>query len=245
MRTIQTTALLLASLSSVALADNPPPAAAPPPPNGSAPAAAADAPAAQIAVEAPPPAEKKDRGAVLIGVKAGGLFAEPFSKLGPSFLVDVELGYVLPILHRGLVLTVDGGYTQPEASGTQTDPRVDANGGSYTWSETQRELMLGVTVMYRLTLIGTGRVAPYIGVGGRLWLLDTKVNGAVGAGAISESHEQSTKFGLSVPLGVDVGLGPGRVFVEGMLLWAPIDHAITGESSVGAISVEAGYRFFL
>jgi hypothetical protein len=192
------------------------------------------------------PATKPDRGAFLLGLKAGGSFSEPFSPLGPSYLVDVEVGYVLPFLHRGLALVLDAGYTEPTASGGTTDPRVTANGGAYTWNLTQREVLVGFTVIYRLTMIGSGRVAPYLGVGAKLWLLQSKLVGAAGAGSpISESDEQSTKVGVSVPLGVDVGLGPGRIFVEAQLLWAPIDHRSTGDSSVGAITAALGYRLLL
>jgi hypothetical protein len=214
----------------------------PPPPNPPPPAAApAPSPAATVTHPAPP----HDRGAFIIGLKAGGLFAQPFSDLGTSFLVDVELGYALPTLQRGLVILLDCGYTQPTASGTQQDPRVTANGGSYTWELTQRELMFGATLAYRATWIGSGRVAPYLGVGPRLWLLQTNVLGQAGLSTISQSSEQSTKIGLAVPLGLDVGLGAGRIFIEVQLLWAPIDHRTTGDSSVGALTGALGYRLFL
>jgi hypothetical protein len=204
-----------------------------------------------------PPADGHDRGAFVIGLKAGVLFPEPFTegRLGPSFLADIELGYVLPYAHRGFAVLLDAGYTQPMASGTTSDPRVGAmtppasamttTAGNYTWSMTQRELVAGLTLMWRMSFIGNGRVAPYIGVGPRLWFLQTLVTGASGSNTISESREQSTRVGLSVPIGVDVGLGPGRIFIEAMMLWAPIDHRITGDSSVGSIDVLLGYRLWL
>ena len=60
-----------------------------------------------------------------------------------------------------------------------------------------------------------------------------------------ESTEQSTKAGLSVPIGFDYQIGPGRLFGEMMILWAPIEHRSTGDASVGSITLEAGYRLFL
>jgi hypothetical protein len=72
------------------------------------------------------------------------------------------------------------------------------------------------------------------------------VKGEAGTGnMITETLEQSTKVGFHVPLGVDYLLGPGRLFVEAQLFWAPIDHRSTGDSSVGAISAELGYRLFI
>lgn len=204
-----------------------------------------------------PLSDGHDRGAFVIGLKAGGLFPEPFTqgRLGPSFLADVELGYVLPFARRGFALLLDVGYTQPMASGTASDPRVGASippaslmtptSGNYSWSMTQRELVIGFTLMWRLSFIGSGRVAPYIGVGPRLWFLQTLVTGTSGSNIISESREQSMRVGLSVPVGVDIGLGPGRVFVEALMLWAPIDHQITGDSSVGSIDALVGYRVWL
>jgi len=226
-------------------ATTPAPAAAPP---GDAPATAPPGdtppPATDANVVQPAPATS-DRGAFVVGVGVGGLFAQPFSKLGASFLVDVQIGYVLPYLKRGLAVLIDAGYTQPTTSGTQTDSRIDANSGGYSFDLVQRQLMFGLTLMYRATFIGSGRVAPYLGVGPRLWLLQGLATGAAGGSTIGESTEQSTKVGLGVPLGVDIGLGPGRLFGEVQLFWAPIDHRTTGESSVGSLAVGVGYRLML
>lgn len=189
-----------------------------------------------------------DRGAFVLGLRVGGLFAQPFTegRLGASFLTGLEVGYVLPVLRRGLGVLADVSYTQPTATGTTTDPRVTSNGGMYTWNLTQRELVVGFTVMYRLTLLGSGRVAPYIGIGPRLFFLQSLVTGSAGSNnPISETREQSLRVGLTVPLGVDIGLGPGRVFGEALVQWAPLSHQSTGDANVGSLSVLAGYRLFL
>src|SRR5438094_284535 len=106
-------------------AENPPPAAAENPP----PAAAENPPPA--AAENPPPTvasaqpATKDRSEVLVAVKLGGLFAEPFSRLGASYLVDLEIGYALPVLKHRLAITLEGAFTAPEAEGKSTDARLD------------------------------------------------------------------------------------------------------------------------
>ena len=181
-----------------------------------------------------------DRGQVLIAAKIGGLFGEPFSKLGASYLVDVELGYALPVWKHHLAIALDGAYTAPEASGGGSDAQVAA--GSYTYNLQQREGILGLTLYYRHPL---GRVTPYVGVGPRLFLLQSEVDGAAGTTPIHTSSEVSTKAGVGVPLGVGVRLGPGDLFLEASFLWAAIDHQITGDTNVGSLTVSLGYRFVL
>ncbi len=201
-------------------------------------ARAADEPPPSLSAEAPP--VKKDRGEIQVAVKAGGLFSEPFSALGPSYLVDLELGYALPVLHHRLALALDGAYTAPEASGSGTNPQTTA--GTYSWHLQQREAILGFTLYYRHPI---GRVTPYVGVGPRLFLLQSEIDGTSGTSTIHTSSEVSTKAGVGVPLGLGVRLGPGDLFVEAGLAWAPIDHHITGDSNTGALTVSLGYRFVL
>jgi outer membrane protein with beta-barrel domain len=183
---------------------------------------------------------QRDRGEVLVAAKVGGLFAEPFSHLGASYLVDVEIGYALPVLKHQLAIAIDGAYTAPEASGGGTNAQV-ASGG-YTYQLQQREGILGLTLYYRHPI---GRVTPYIGVGPRLFLLQSEVDGAAGTTPIHTSSEVSTKAGVGAPLGVGVRLGPGDLFLEASVLWAPIDHRITGDTNTGALTVSLGYRFVL
>jgi len=188
-------------------------------------------------VKAAPP---RDRGQVLIAAKIGGLFAEPFSRLGASYIVDVEIGYALPVLKHRLAIALDGAYTAPEASGGGTSSQV-ASGG-YSFHLQQRQGILGLTLFYRHPI---GRVTPYIGVGPRLFLLQSEVDGTAGTTPIHTSSEVSTKAGVGVPLGVGVRLGPGDLFVEASVLWAPIDHQITGDTNTGSLTVSLGYRFVL
>jgi hypothetical protein len=201
--------------------------------------------------EDPPPAEnppptvesaapKKDRGEVMVGVKVGGLFAEPFSRLGASYLVDLEIGYALPVLKHRLAITLEGAFTDPQADGKSTDPRLDASmGGSYSWHLDQRELILGLSLVYRHKI---GRFTPYVGVGPRLFLLESKVSGTAGSAKISVSDEVSTKVGAGIPLGLGIRLGPGDLFVEFAINVSSIDHRATGDSNTGSLSLAAGYR---
>jgi hypothetical protein len=195
-----------------------------------------------VAIATAPQPPKRDRGEVILAVKAGGEVARVFSHLGGSYLVSVEVGYALPVLKHRLAITIDAAFTAPQASGSDTDARLTANGGSYDWRLDQRELMFGLTLIYRHPI---GRVTPYFGVGPRLFLLESKVKGSVGGTAISESSEVSTKVGAGIPLGVGFRLGPGDLFLELQLAISAIDHRTTGDSNTGSLGLVVGYRAFL
>jgi hypothetical protein len=194
------------------------------------------------AAEVTQPAPKKDRGQVLLAVKVGALFAEPFSGLGASYLVEIELAYTLPVLKHHLALALNGAFTAPEANGTGTDPRLDAStGGAWNWHLQQFEGILGLSLIYRHPI---GRFTPYVGIGPRLFLLESRISGSAGGAAISMSTETSTKVGGGLPLGLGIRLGPGDLFAEFALNICNIDHRTTGDASVGVSSLQlaAGYR---
>jgi hypothetical protein len=262
MTTRSVLALVLATALPALAQQPPPPAPAPemgPQPETVPTPATAPAGAPTESVVASVEPTHPDRGAFVVGLKLGGLFSEPFgngdpyTKLGAWGFFSVEAGYILPYLRRSFGVLLDVSYSQPSASITvgsppsnlPPDPRVDANGGAYTRELTQRQLTFGLTALYRATFIND-RFAPYIGIGPRLWLLQTSINGSAGAmNPINESTEQSTRVGLSVPIGFDFQIGPGRIFGELQIFWAPIEHRTTGDSSVGALTLDAGYRLFL
>lgn len=194
--------------------------------------------AAEEAVTATQPAH--DRGIVLVAPKVGVLLPYGFSRLGASYLVGLEVGYALPVLHHHLAITIEGEFTNPSASGSTTDPRLDASSGAYSWSLSQRELILGLSLVYRHPI---GRFVPYVGVGPRLFLLDSRVTGTAGTAPISQSSEVSTKVGAGIPVGCGFHLGPGDLFAELQLNVSGIDHRTTGDSNTGSLSLAAGYRF--
>jgi len=201
---------------------------------------------------APPPAEVKPeaeveaptdgtsgRGAFLAGVKVGGFVA--FSKLGPNARVAAEVGYVLPWLKEAFAVTVEVAYASPQSSGVQEgDPRV---GGSYNWHLNEQQLTVMPNLVVRLTMFG--RVVPYLGVGPRIYMLQSTTKGDVGGNPILETKEQSTKVGFGAPLGVQFKLGPGALNVELLTEWGPLDHTATGNSNTGAETLQIGYRFLL
>jgi hypothetical protein len=198
---------------------------------------------AAVAAEdgAPDPAAspEKDRGAFVAGAKVGGLV--PFDGLGPFVLGTVEVGYVLPFLKRSFAGVIDVSYTAPSTSGEQPDPRVD--GGTYSWTLTQKELVIQPTIMYRLTSLG--RLVPYVGIGPRIYLLRSIVEGKAGGQVIGETIEQSTKVGAGLPLGVEFKLGPGALLGELLFEFGPLDHTATGSSHTAAGTLQLGYRLMI
>jgi hypothetical protein len=60
--------------------------------------------------------------------------------------------------------------------------------------------------------------------------------------AIPESIELSQEFGVGVPLGLDILLGPGRLFFELQLLYAASSQQSTGPGTFGSMTAAAGYR---
>lgn len=212
-----------------------------------APALAAAQPAPDAA---PPPAPaKSDRGAFVAGAKVGaGL---PFNGMTPMAAGGVQIGYILPFIKRSFGLLVDVSYTVPTKTGTvMNDPRVD--GGTYDYKLTQKELTIAPAVYYRATMLG--RVVPFIGVGPRIYLHRSIVEGTVGKEMILETREQTTRVGVGVPVGVGFQLGPGELTGEFQFEWGKYGNGLTGkdnsyvapgDASSMAGTLAVGYRFLL
>lgn len=182
------------------------------------------------------PARKEGWG-FLGGAKVGGIFS--FNGLSPFVTTGIEAGVVFPWLHRSFAIAVDLDYTVPTKTGSEQDPRLMS--GSYTWHLTEQELNLMPVVMYRATMLG--RVTPYIGVGPRIYFLKSTVRSNTGMPSFQETTEKSMKVGVGVPLGVEVGVGPGAFIGEVLVQYGTLDHTATGPSNTGAASVSVGYRF--
>lgn len=187
--------------------------------------------------------EKDDWGILLAG-KAGGVL--PFSDLGLMAAGAIELGFVFGGTGRSIVALLDISYTAPSAEGNAEDSRLQPPGdsGDYSWTLTQKQLTLQPTFVYRFTDLVEPFV-PYAGIGPRLYLLESVIEGTAGDSKLPESVEQSTSFGFGIPLGCEFELGPGGLFVELLFQWGPLAHKITGDSHLGSSTVWLGYRAIL
>jgi len=191
-----------------------------------------------------PMASRAEIGLVL-GGKVGAGLGKPFSELGATPVFELELGYALPPLDRAIELFVSGQYVQPGLDGesTQADPRVP---GSEPWSYevTQQELTLSLGAIYRIDL-GSDLVMPYGGLGGRLYLLKTKVKGEVAGESFADNAETQTSAGLLLLGGVDVFVGPGALLAELSFGWGALDGFVMRDTNLGALHLAVGYRVVL
>jgi hypothetical protein len=80
------------------------------------------------------------------------------------------------------------------------------------------------------------------GIGPRMYFLESVVRGDAGGEPFQDTAERSMKFGFGVPLGAEYELGPGGIFAEFLLQWAPVDHTTTGDTHLGGSSLYLGYR---
>jgi opacity protein-like surface antigen len=210
-----------------------------------APAASADAAAATATITASPttpdkPPASNDHAAegrsngVLIGAKVGGIL--PFSKLGPNVSGGVEVGYAF----GNFAVAIDADYTAPQASGTESDPRV--TGSTYTWHLTEQELNVMPVFLYRMPL---GKLTPFVGIGPRIYFLKSTVRSNTGTPSFSETTEQSMKYGFGIPFGLEIKAGPGGFLAEVLLQYGGLDHTATGSSNTGSASLSLGYRIIL
>ncbi len=181
--------------------------------------------------------------AFLLAGKVGGII--PFSKMKPFVSGGLELGWIFGGTHRSIGALLDVSYTVPRADGSETDPlgRLPPS-NKYNWHMTQKELVLQPTFLYRLTSLSK-TIVPYAGIGPRIYFLQTVVKGSSNNQQILETKEQSTKFGVGLPLGAEYELGPGGVFLEALFQWGPLNHTITGSSNTGGATIWLGYRALL
>lgn len=185
------------------------------------------------------PASKDDSSAFLAAGKAGAVI--PLNGLDPFVRGGVELGWVFGGTHRRIAALLDVSYTAPHASGIEKDQRVGS--GRYEWELRQKELVFQPTFLYRLT--GESALTPFVGIGPRIYFLESVGKGTAAGSELADTYERSTKLGVGLPFGLELRLGPGGLFAEAMLEWGPLDHRITGDSSLLAANVFLGYRALL
>jgi hypothetical protein len=178
----------------------------------------------------------------LVHAQVGGLFPGLFNELSTSYSLEVGGGWVVPALDRRLAVVLDVSYTAPGLEATRTDSRV---GGSYSYQLVQHDLSTFLGGHWHFADLAAARLVPYGGLGLRLHLRRSTVEGTAGGQPLGTNEETSTGIGAAVRGGLGLRLGPGlgTIQVEGDL--APLDHRITGDRNQSSISTLVGYALVL
>jgi hypothetical protein len=178
-----------------------------------------------------------DSSAILVAGKVGGIL--PFADMSAFVSGGLELGYVFGGTGRRIGVLLDVTYTTPLGDGNVEDARFAE--GDFDWELTQKALVLQPTFLYRLTGV-LGDLTPYAGLGPRIYLLQTVVEGRSGTSTIRPTDEQSTKFGVGLPLGIEWALGPGGLMAELLFQCGPLTHRTTGDTHLASGTLFVGYR---
>jgi hypothetical protein len=86
---------------------------------------------------------------------------------------------------------------------------------------------------------------PYGGIGGRIYLLNTKVKGSIGGEPSGENEETQTAAGLLVLGGLDIFVGPGALLAELSFGWGGVDAFVLRDTNVGSLNLAVGYRLMI
>lgn len=189
--------------------------------------------------------ESRANTGIVLGGKVGAGLGKPFSEFGATPVFELELGYMLPPLHRSIELFFTGQYTQPGISGTSSasDPRLPGD-GKVKYDVTQQELALSLGALYRID-VGTKTFMPYGGLAGRMYLLNTKVKGSAGGQSYGDNNETRNAFGLALLGGAELYLGPGALLAELSFGWASVNGFVLRNTNLGALNLAVGYRLML
>lgn len=174
------------------------------------------------------------------------LLPQPFSDLGSWPVFGLELGFIVPFdagsMKRPLQISVDVGYTQPAASGTDTAAALGEDGQSFDWELTQQMLTVDLTGLWRFMPPARG-LSVYGEIGPRLYLMKTEVESSSAGQDFGTNDETKTQVGMVVAAGVEYWLAIGSVYGALEFGWSDLDTQITGDSNSGALTVDVGYRF--
>lgn len=178
---------------------------------------------------------------LVAGGKLGVGFSSLFSDLGTSFVGELELGYLLPFLDRSIQAFASGQYAAPTAEGTISDDRL---AGDASYSLTQRYAIVTLGGLYRLAL-PTPLIRPYGGLGLRVYMMRTEIDGEVDGEAFRENQETATAAGFYGAVGGELYAGPGAVLLELQFGYGGADGFVLRDTNVASFNVVAGYRVFL
>jgi hypothetical protein len=189
--------------------------------------------------------EARAHSGAIIGAKVGAGVGKPWSEFGATPVFELELGYVLPPLHRSVGVFLSGQYVQPGIDGVTSpaDARLPGSGLA-SYQITQQQLVLSLGGMYRFD-VGSRLIMPYAGLGGRLYMLRTNTTGKVDGQSFGENHETQSRVGLLLLGGAEFYLGPGAVLAEVSFSWPKLNGYVLRDTNLGTWALSLGYRLML
>lgn len=207
--------------------------------------AAEEAPLAQAPTTTGAAASDDFRDAwITLGVRAGVYLPNIVNTMDPHANVTFEVAVLLPFLDRMLGIMVDGSWAGPGNGRERMDPRVGESGGTWTYSMQTHHGFFSAGLIFRFLTPGSIFV-PYITAVGRLYIVETLVNGEAEGEEFGQNAEQSTQGGFGVSAGGELRLGPGALLLDVSFGYSDLPHTITGSTSTGALGIQLGYRIFL
>lgn len=163
--------------------------------------------------------------------------------LGPAFFLE---GGALFILGPG---GLAGGFRMGfqtyggDGSGAlpcpSAGPCVSGDGGQFAYDINEQALSLGFPVAYRF-LAPDGAFLPYVGAIPTIYLVK-----ATSTAYELDNTQTDTQFGITLLGGGQIAVGPGGILIEAGYQYAGLSHSITGETSLSAVLIAAGYRAML
>lgn len=111
--------------------------------------------------------------------------------------------------------------------------------GAYDYSVQEDAVRLSLPLSYRF-LGAASAFNAYVGVAPMVVLQRAQTS----AWSLVTT-ETATQFGVSGLAGAQYTLGPGALWFEAGYAWAPVQHRVTGDASLGAVTLALGYRISL
>ena len=171
-----------------------------------------------------------------LAVAGGATIPAASSRLGLGVCVGVDLAWRPELARRWLELVLAADAGQRTARGHGSDGETE-----FDWRTVSHELWLVSGARLRLPLARAWSVG--VGGGPALVWVETVGGGRVADEPFADAHESSLVPGLRAMLELQWRHAGGALVLDASYGVARIDHRATGDATLDAIGVRAGYRW--
>lgn len=173
-----------------------------------------------------------------VALKAGVHLPQVVSPMATTFDGVLKVG-VAPWSFKRLQAFADFGYSMPTHTFAGSDVRLGTAGEDFSSNLTVHEVRVTLGAQF-FFLDPAGNFLPWAGAGLRAHFLTMDVRGGAN-GEFGQYTETVTRLGGTFLLGAGYRLGPGMVLLEAGFAFVPVEERVSGNSNVGALSIQAGY----